>query len=62
MAGSVRVVSAVETGPANKRSAAMHYIADDLDGQAWVNAGLARLEHYLACWRLFTDLYPTDAG
>ena len=40
----------------------MHYIAVDLDEEAWVNAGLARLEHYLACWRLFTDLYATDAG
>jgi hypothetical protein len=27
----------------------MHYIADDLDMDAWVNAGLARLERYLAC-------------
>lgn len=28
----------------------MHYIADDLDMDAWVKAGLARLERYLACW------------
>jgi hypothetical protein len=28
----------------------MHYIADDLDMDAWVNAGLARLERYLAWW------------
>jgi hypothetical protein len=26
----------------------MHYIADDLDMDAWVNAGLARLERYRA--------------
>ena len=35
----------------------MHYIADDLDTDAWVKAGLARLERYLACWRLFTEFY-----
>ena len=39
----------------------MHYIADDLDIDAWVKAGLARLERYLASWRLFTELYPADA-
>jgi len=39
----------------------MHYIADDLDMDAWVNAGLARLERYLACWWLFTELYRGDA-
>ena len=39
----------------------MHYIADDLATDAWVKAGLARLERYLACWRLFTELYPADA-
>jgi hypothetical protein len=39
----------------------MHYIADDLEMDAWVKAGLARLERYLACWRLFTQLYPADA-
>ena len=38
----------------------MHYIAADLDMEAWVRAGLARLEHYLACWRRFTELYPAD--
>jgi hypothetical protein len=38
----------------------MHYIAADLDTEAWVKAGLARLEHYLACWHRFTDLYPAD--
>jgi hypothetical protein len=40
----------------------MHYIADDLDLEAWVNAGLARLECYLACWLLFTELYRDDAS
>jgi hypothetical protein len=25
-------------------------MADDLDIDAWVKAGLARLERYLACW------------
>jgi len=39
-----------------------HYIADDLDMDAWVKAGLARLERYLARWRLFTELYPADAA
>jgi hypothetical protein len=39
----------------------MHYIADDLDMDAWVEAGLTRLKRYLACWRLFTELYPADA-
>lgn len=39
----------------------MHYIADDLDTDAWVKAGLARLERYLAFWRLFTELNPADA-
>jgi hypothetical protein len=39
----------------------VHYIADDLDMDSWVKAGLARLERYLACWRLFTELYPADA-
>jgi hypothetical protein len=39
----------------------MHYIADDLDMDAWVNAGLARLERDLACSRLFTELYRGDA-
>ena len=39
----------------------MHYIADDLDTDAWVKAGLVRLERYLACWRLFTEQYPADA-
>jgi hypothetical protein len=38
----------------------MHYIADDLDMDSWVKAGLARFERYLACWRLFTELYPAD--
>jgi hypothetical protein len=38
----------------------MHYIADDLDTDAWVKGGLARLERYLASWRLFTELYPAD--
>jgi peptide-methionine (S)-S-oxide reductase len=38
----------------------MHYIADDLDMDAWVNAGLARLERYLACWRIFIELYGDD--
>jgi hypothetical protein len=39
-----------------------HYIADDLDMDAWVQAGLDRIERYLACWRLFTELYPADAA
>jgi hypothetical protein len=39
----------------------MHYIADDLDTDAWVKAGFARLERYLALWRLFTELHPSDA-
>jgi hypothetical protein len=38
----------------------MHYIAADLDMERWVNAGLARLEHYLACWCRFIELYPAD--
>ena len=38
----------------------MHYIADDLYTDAWVKAGFAKLEHYLALWRLFTELYPAD--
>ena len=39
----------------------MHYIAEDLDMDSWVKDGLARLEHYLACWWLFMELYPADA-
>jgi hypothetical protein len=46
----------------NQKEYLMHYIADDLDMEAWVNAGLARLERYLACWRLFTELYRDDAS
>jgi hypothetical protein len=38
----------------------MHYIAEDLDTDAWVKGGLARLERYLASWRLVTELYPAD--
>jgi hypothetical protein len=38
----------------------MHYIAADLDSRAWVETGLARLEDYLDCWRLFRELYPSD--
>jgi hypothetical protein len=38
----------------------VHYISADLDMEAWVRAGLVRLEHYLACWRRFTELYPAD--
>jgi hypothetical protein len=40
----------------------MHFIADDLDLDSWVKAGLASLERYLAHWRLFTELYPDDAA
>jgi hypothetical protein len=36
----------------------MHYIAVDLATEAWVKSGLAKLERYLACWRLFNDQYP----
>lgn len=36
----------------------MHYIAEKLDTEAWVKAGLGRLERYLTCWRRFTELYP----
>jgi hypothetical protein len=39
----------------------MHYIAEELDMDSWVKAGLARLERYLACWGLFIELYPADA-
>jgi hypothetical protein len=46
----------------NQKEYLMHYIADDFDMEAWVNAGLARLERYLACWRLFTKLYRDDAS
>jgi hypothetical protein len=42
------------------RGAPMHYIAEDLDMDSWVKAGLARLERYLACWGLFIELYPAD--
>lgn len=38
----------------------MHYIAADLDTRAWIGNGFARLENYLACWRLFRELYPSD--
>jgi hypothetical protein len=38
----------------------MHYIATDLDSQAWVEAGLARLEAHLALLSLFRELYPSD--
>jgi hypothetical protein len=40
----------------------MHYIADDLDMESWVKAGLVRLERYLAGWRLFTEQYPADGA
>jgi hypothetical protein len=36
----------------------MHYIAVDLATEAWVKSRLAKLERYLACWRLFNDQYP----
>jgi hypothetical protein len=39
---------------------ALHYIAADLDSRAWVEIGFARLEDYLACWRLFGELHPSD--
>jgi hypothetical protein len=38
----------------------MHYIDADLDLREWVATGFARLEDYLACWRLFRELYPLD--
>jgi hypothetical protein len=38
----------------------MHYIAADLDWRAWIEAGFARFEDYLACWSLFRELYPSD--
>jgi hypothetical protein len=38
----------------------MHYIDTDLDLREWVATGFARLEDYLACWRLFRELYPLD--
>jgi hypothetical protein len=47
-----------QTQTAPERSTGMHYIAVDLDTEAWVKSGLARLERYLACWRLFNDRYP----
>jgi len=50
--------------PTNKQDeeeCPMHYIADDLDMDSWVKAGLARFERYLACWRLFIERYPTEA-
>jgi hypothetical protein len=39
----------------------IHYIAADLESRAWVKIGFARLEDYLACWRLFRELYPPDS-
>jgi hypothetical protein len=50
-----------EIGKDQSEEYPMHYIADDLDMDSWVKAGLARLERYLACWRLFTENYPADA-
>jgi hypothetical protein len=50
-----------EIGKDQSEGYPMHYIADDLEMDSWVKAGLARLERYLACWRLFTELYPADA-
>ena len=38
----------------------MHYIATDLDSRAWIDAGLAKLEDYLASWRLFGERNPPD--
>jgi hypothetical protein len=38
-----------------------HYVASELDVDAWVNVGIARLERYLTSWQLFTELYPADA-
>jgi hypothetical protein len=37
-------------------------IADDRETDAWVEAGLARLERYLASGRLFTEPYPARAN
>jgi hypothetical protein len=50
-----------EIGKDQSEEHPMRYIADDLDMDSWVKAGLARLERYLACWRLFRELYPADA-
>jgi len=50
-----------EIGKDQSEEYPMHYIADDLDTDSWVKAGLVRLERYLACWRLFTEQYPADA-
>jgi hypothetical protein len=38
----------------------MHHIAADLDSRTWVENGFARLEAYLAYWRIFRKLYPSD--
>jgi hypothetical protein len=52
------------TTPASKREVLgqMHYIAADLETNAWVDAGFTRLEQYLARWRLFTDRYGDDSA
>ena len=40
----------------------MHYMADDLDIDAWVKAPASPgSSAYLASWGLFAELYPADA-
>lgn len=38
----------------------LHYIAADLESRAWLEAGFARLDDYLARWSLFRRLYPEE--
>jgi len=40
----------------------VNYVAKELELEAWVEAGLARLEHYLDNWRVVSELYPIDPG
>jgi hypothetical protein len=58
---STEIVESDDTDP-RERSRQMHYIAADLDTDAWVEAGFARLEQYLILWQLFKDRYDDGSA
>jgi hypothetical protein len=45
-----------------RKAGQMHYIAVDLDTDAWVQVGFARLEEYLVRWRLFNDRHDDGSA
>jgi hypothetical protein len=48
----------VPVGTPSQADNRVRYVVDELDMDEWMDAGLARFEHYLACWRRFSELYP----